>query len=67
MSKQRSDTAGGATPGRPKESGSRQQTHHDQASHSGSPKLDRALTDRGRAPSHLSGATIAVTGGKPLI
>jgi hypothetical protein len=51
MSKQPSNTAGRATPGRPKEAGSRQQTHHDQASHSGSPKLDRALTHRGRTPS----------------
>jgi hypothetical protein len=50
MSKQRSDTAGRPTPGRPKESGSRQQTHHDQTSHSGSPELDRALTHRGRTP-----------------
>lgn len=50
MSKERSNTAGSATPGRPKESGSRQQTQHDQVSHSGSPKVDRTLTHRGRSP-----------------
>jgi hypothetical protein len=55
MSKQRGDTAGDEAagrvmPGRPKESGSRQQTHQDQASHSGSPKLDEVLTRRGRTP-----------------
>jgi hypothetical protein len=34
------------TPGRPKDSGSRQQTHPDQNSQSGSPQLDRELTRR---------------------
>lgn len=33
------------TPGRPKESGSRQQTRHDQNSQSGDPHLDGDLTD----------------------
>jgi len=32
------------TPGRPKESGSRQQTRHDQNSQTGDPRLDRDLT-----------------------
>lgn len=38
------------TPGRPKDSGSRQQTHPNQGSQSGSPKVDRQLTDRGAVP-----------------
>jgi hypothetical protein len=47
-SKQRNAT----TPGRPKDSGSRQQTHPDQNSQSGSPHFDRELTRRNRAPKH---------------
>jgi hypothetical protein len=47
-SKQRNST----TPGRPKDSGSRQQTHPDQNSQSGSPHFDRELTRRNRAPKH---------------
>ncbi|MBV8853208.1 MAG: hypothetical protein JOY91_07400 [Sinobacteraceae bacterium] len=35
------------TPGRPKDSGSRQQTHHDQGAETGSGKLDKDLTQRG--------------------
>jgi hypothetical protein len=38
------------TPGRPKDSGSRQQTHPDQNSQSGSPHFDRELTRRNPAP-----------------
>jgi hypothetical protein len=58
MSKQhRRIAAGKATPGRPKESGSRQQTDHDQASHSGSPKLDRVLTRGGSEPSRQKPAS----------
>jgi hypothetical protein len=48
MSRQRNKTTGSATPGRPKDSGSRQQIHPDQAAQSGSPKFDRANTQRGR-------------------
>jgi hypothetical protein len=36
-----------ATPGKPKDSGSRQQTYPDQNSQTGSPTLDRKHTDRG--------------------
>lgn len=36
-----------ATPGRPKDSGSRQQNHPDQTSHSGSPALDKETAERG--------------------
>jgi hypothetical protein len=38
------------TPGRPKDSGSRQQTHQDQASQSGSPALDEKTTRRATTP-----------------
>ncbi|MBV8853486.1 MAG: hypothetical protein JOY91_08790 [Sinobacteraceae bacterium] len=37
------------TPGRPKDSGSRQQTHHDQGADTGSSELDKDLTERGGA------------------
>jgi len=57
MSKRRGGKASADTPGRPKESGSRQQTHPDQTSHSGSPKLDRVLTRRGQPPSRLKPAS----------
>jgi hypothetical protein len=40
------------TPGRPKDSASRQQTHPDQNSQSGSPHLDRESTRRNPAPKH---------------
>ncbi len=40
------DSPGADTPGRPKESGSRQQTHQNQETHTGSPDLDRELTQR---------------------
>lgn len=39
-------TGESATPGKPKDSGSRQQTHPDQNSQTGSPSLDRKHTDR---------------------
>lgn len=51
MSKRGSMRESAATPGRPKDSGSRQQTHRDQTSQSGSPKLDRAMRRRGQGPS----------------
>lgn len=38
------------TPGRPKDSGSRQQTHPDQGADTGSPQLDKDLTHRGGGP-----------------
>lgn len=41
---------GSDTPGRPKESGSRQQTHPDQGSQTGSPQVDRHLSERGAIP-----------------
>jgi hypothetical protein len=42
------DTSGeSATPGKPKDSGSRQQTHKDQSSQTGSPQSDREHSDRG--------------------
>jgi hypothetical protein len=44
------------TPGRPKDSGSRQQTHHEQGGQTGSPELDREIT-RGGGSKH---------GGAPL-
>jgi hypothetical protein len=37
------------TPGRPNDSGSRQQTHQDQGADTGSPQLDKDLTQRGAA------------------
>ena len=40
------------TPGRPKESGSRQQTRPNQTSHTGSPRVDKTNTD-GTKPSGL--------------
>ncbi len=47
------------TPGRPKDSGSRQQTQPDQNSQSGSPRLDRELTRRNPAPKHPRGSSRA--------
>jgi hypothetical protein len=41
---------GDATPGRPKESGSRQQTHPNQNSSSGSPSFDKEATKGGASP-----------------
>ena len=38
---------GGDTPGRPKDTGSRQQNHPGQSSQTGSPKADREHTQRG--------------------
>jgi hypothetical protein len=38
-----------ATPGLPKDSGSRQQTHAHQSSQSGSPAFDKEITRRGGA------------------
>lgn len=35
------------TPGKPKDSGSRQQRTHDQATQSGAPELDRHKKDKG--------------------
>jgi hypothetical protein len=57
MRKQRTTAAGKATPGRPKESGSRQQTQHDQASHSGSPKTDRLIARRAQVSSRSKPAS----------
>lgn len=39
--------SGSTTPGRPKESGSRQQTYPDQGAQTGSPELDEEMTRRG--------------------
>ena len=39
------------TPGKPKESGSRQQTHPEQSTQTGSPHTDRKHTRRGGADS----------------
>jgi len=39
-----------ATPGRPSPAGSRQQTHSNQSSQSGSPQTDRDLTHKGSNP-----------------
>jgi hypothetical protein len=47
MHKYHSGNRGSDMRGRPKESGSRQQTHHRQGSQTGSPKLDRELTRPG--------------------
>jgi hypothetical protein len=38
-----------STPGKPKDSGSRQQTQPDQGSQTGSPELDESITRRGGA------------------
>lgn len=38
-----------STPGKPKESGSRQQSHPGQSTHTGSPAADREHTERGGA------------------
>jgi hypothetical protein len=46
----RSELPDRSTPGRPKESGSRQQTHPDQNSHSGSPPFDKEASERGGPP-----------------
>lgn len=55
MSKQRSSAgdpqAQDETPGKPTPSGSRQQTHTNQSSQSGSPAADRELTQRSGAHS----------------
>jgi hypothetical protein len=46
--KERASPSGeSATPGKPKDSGSRQQTQADQNSQTGSPRLDREHTERG--------------------
>jgi hypothetical protein len=37
------------TPGKPKDSGSRQQTHQEQSTQTGSPEGDRKHTERGGA------------------
>jgi DUF2934 family protein len=43
------ETSGSTTPGRPKETASRQQTRHDQNSQTGSAELDEAAARRGDA------------------
>lgn len=47
-----SDDDADMTPGRPKESGSRQQTRPNQASHTGSPSLDKHTTDANQPALH---------------
>lgn len=44
----KTDRASGSTPGRPAENGSRQQTHPDRTSQSGSPTFDKEATERSR-------------------
>ena len=46
-----SGAADSATPGKPKDSGSRQQSHHKQSTHTGAPGADREQTQRGGAGS----------------
>jgi hypothetical protein len=46
----RKEQPSATTPGRPKDSGSRQQTHPDQGSHSGSPSFDKETTRRSGTP-----------------
>jgi hypothetical protein len=41
-----SKSKGPATPGRPKDSGSRQQVHPNQESQTGSPEMDKKNSDR---------------------